>query len=200
MQRRRFMGLVASTVAVSSVALPPLVARAAEVREGVLGSADAPVTIIEYFSMTCPHCANFHKDTLPVLKERYIDTGKLRMLLRDFPLDRYALFAAVIAHCAGNERYPAFVDVFLETQQQWLGAEDPLAALKSLGQLGGLSVEQMDACLADEKMIDAVLQMRLEGEQTYNVNSTPSFIIGGKLYAGNNSPEGFAQLIDPLLP
>ncbi len=200
MQRRKFMGLVASTVAVSSLALPPLVARAAEVREGVLGRADAPVTIIEYFSLTCPHCANFHKNTLPVLKERYIDTGKLRMLLRDFPLDRYALFAAVIAHCAGNERYPAFVDVFFQTQQQWLGAEDPLAALKSLAQLGGLSVEQMDACLADEKMIDAVLQMRLEGEQTYNVNSTPSFIIGGKLYAGNNSPEGFARLIDPLLP
>ena len=197
MQRRDVLGILAAA-AVAGVM--PARAQVAEVKEGVLGSPDAPLTIIEYFSLTCPHCANFHRDTLPVLKERYIDTGKVRMLLRDFPLDRYALFAAVIAHCAGNDRYPAFVDVFFQTQQQWLSAPDPLAALKSLGQLGGLTMERMDACLADEKMIDAVLEMRLEGEQTYNVNSTPSFIIGGKLYAGNNSPEGFAQIIDPLLP
>ncbi len=199
MQRRVFVGLMTAAMAVPAVSGTAL-AQSVEVREGVIGSPDAPVTIIEYFSMTCPHCANFHKDTLPVLKERYVDTGKVRFLLRDFPLDRYALFAAVIAHCGGNARYPAFVDVFLETQQQWMNAADPLAALKSLGQLGGLTTEQMDACLADEKMIDAVLEMRLEGEQTYNVNSTPSFIIGGKLYAGNNSPEGFARIIDPLLP
>ena len=197
MQRRDVLGILAAAAVAGVV---PARAQVAEVKEGVLGRPDAPLTIIEYFSLTCPHCANFHRDTLPVLKERYIDTGKVRMLLRDFPLDRYALFAAVIAHCAGNDRYPAFVDVFLQTQQQWLSAPDPLAALKSLGQLGGLTMERMDACLADEKMIDAVLEMRLEGEQTYNVNSTPSFIIGGKLYAGNNSPEGFAQIIDPLLP
>ncbi len=199
MRRRVFMGFLAGVAAATAVP-GPIAAQGVEVREGVIGSAEAPLTIIEYFSMTCPHCANFHRDTLPVLKERYIDTGKVRILLRDFPLDRYALFAAVIAHCAGNDRYPTFVDVFLETQQQWMSAPDPLAALKSLGQLGGLTMEQMDACLADEKMIDAVLEMRLEGEQTYNVNSTPSFIIDGKLYAGNNSPEGFAQIIDPLLP
>lgn len=184
------------------VVLPTGTARAdaIEVREGVLGDPDAPVTIIEYFSLTCPHCAAFHKETLPALKQRYIDTGKVKLVLRDFPLDRFALFAAVIAHCAGPERYPAFVDVFLETQQQWARADDPVAVLKQIAQLGGLAPEQADACLADQTMIDAVLKMRLEGENTYKVQSTPSFIIGGKLYAGHNTPERFAELIEPLLP
>ncbi len=196
--RRSFVLAAGLTLA----ALPGMTARAGsvEVREGVLGDPEAPVTIVEYFSLTCPHCAAFHKETLPVLKERYIDTGKVKLVLRDFPLDRFALFAAVIAHCAGPERYPAFVDVFLETQQQWARADDPVAALKQIAQLGGLAPEQADACLSDETMIDAVLKMRLEGENTHNVQSTPSFVIGGRLYAGNNTPERFAELIDPLLP
>lgn len=181
-------------------AMPVAAARAREVREGVIGRADAPVTIIEYFSLTCPHCATFHRETLPVLKQRYIDTGKVKLVLRDFPLDRYALSGAVLAHCAGPERYPAFVDVFLETQQQWARANDPVAALKQIAQLGGLAPEQADACLADQAMLDAVLKMRLEGENVYGVASTPSFLIGGRLYAGNNTPERFAELIEPLLP
>jgi protein-disulfide isomerase len=196
--RRSFVLAAGVTLAT----LPAVTAHAGsvEVREGVLGDPDAPVTIIEYFSLTCPHCAAFHKETLPVLKERYIDTGKVKLVLRDFPLDRYALFAAVIAHCAGPERYPAFVDVFLGTQQQWARADDPVAALKQIAQLGGLAPEQADACLADETMVDAVLKMRLEGENTHDVQSTPSFVIGGRLYSGNNTPERFAELIDPLLP
>ena len=171
-----------------------------EVREGMLGDPDAPVTIIEYFSLTCRHCADFHKETLPVLKKRYIETGKVKLILRDFPLDRAALFAAVIAHCAGPERYPAFVEVFLETQEQWTRARDPVATLKQIAQLGGLSPAQADLCLADEAMIDAVLTMRLEGEQIYGIQSTPSFVIGGRLYAGHNTAERFAELIEPLLP
>jgi protein-disulfide isomerase len=197
-QRRRV--LMAAGVALAVLPTVAVRAGASEVREGVLGDPNAPVTIIEYFSLTCPHCAAFHKETLPVLKQRYIDTGKVKLVLRDFPLDRFALFAAVIAHCAGPERYPAFVDVFLETQQQWARADDPVAVLKQIAQLGGLAPEQADACLADQAMIDAVLKMRLEGENTYKVQSTPSFIIGGKLYAGHNTPERFAELIEPLLP
>lgn len=188
------------TSAAGLLALAAHPARAVEVREGLLGDPDAPVTVIEYFSLTCPHCAAFHRDTLPVLEERYIDTGKVKLVLRDFPLDRYALFAAVLAHCAGPKRYPAFVDVFLQTQQQWARADDPVAALKRIAQVGGLGPEQADACLADEQMIDAVLKMRLEGEQAHGVQSTPSFVVGGRLHAGNTTPERFAELVEPLLP
>ena len=174
-------------------------AQAATFGEGYLGDPNAPVTMIEYSSLTCPHCAEFHKDTLPALKERYIDTGKVRLVLRDFPLDESALKAAVIAHCAGPERYPSFVDVFFRQQQSWARANDPVQALKQLARLGGLSEARADACLADQALEKAVLQARLEGQQSFNIRSTPTFIIDGKAYPGSRSVEDFAAIIEPLL-
>ena len=149
--------------------------------------------------MTCPHCAAFHADTLPGLKARYIDTGKVRLVLRDFPLDQNALKAAMIAHCAGPERQPQFVEVFFAQQASWARAGDPVQALKQLAQLGGLGPAQVDACLADKALEDAVLQARLEGQEKYDIQSTPSFIIDGKTYAGDQSVDKFAAIIDPLL-
>lgn len=174
-------------------------ARAATVEEQVLGDPAAPVTIIEYASLTCPHCAAFHHSTLPALKERYIDTGKVKLVYRDFPLDQLALQAAVLAHCAGPERYFAFLDALFATQQTWARADDPIAALKQIARLGGLPEAQADACLADTAMQDAILQSRLEGEQKHDIRSTPSLIIDGKTYSGARSIDELAQLIDPLL-
>jgi protein-disulfide isomerase len=173
---------------------------AAELAEGSLGDPAAPVTMIEYSSLTCPHCAAFHTDTLPGLKQRFIDAGKLRLVVRDFPLDESALKGAMIAHCAGPERYVRFMDVFFAQQQSWARAADPVAALKQLAKLGGLGEEQVDACLADKALEEAVLQTRLSGQQTFNIRSTPTFIIDGKAYPGNRSVDEFAAIIEPLLP
>lgn len=173
--------------------------QAAEIVEGVVGDPAAPVTMIEYSSLTCPHCAAFHEQTLPGLKERYLDTGKVRLVIRDFPLDQNALRAAVIAHCAGPERYPAFVDVFFAQQESWATAEDPVRALKQLAKLGGLGEAEIDACLADRGMEEAILQMRLAGQQQFDIRSTPTFIIDGKAYPGNRTVDEFAAIIDPLL-
>ena len=101
----------------------------------ILGNPDAPVTIIEYASLTCPHCAQFHTEVLPELKERYIDPGKVRLIYRDFPLDQMALAAAALAHCAGPERYFSMLDVLFETQSNWAQADDPITAIKRLGKL-----------------------------------------------------------------
>ncbi len=195
--RRRM--LLATSLALVALTATGGRARAREVKEVVLGREDAPVTVIEYFSLTCPHCATFHRETLPVIREKYIDTGRVKWVLRDFPLDRYALVAAVLAHCAGPERYPAFVETFLETQSQWARSPDPVAALRTLARLGGLSDEEMDACLADEAMVDGVLRMRLEGERTWGVDSTPTFILGDRRHAGAIPPEEFEKLLQPLL-
>jgi protein-disulfide isomerase len=171
---------------------------AAEVGERAIGDENAPVTIIEYSSLTCPHCATFHNEVLPDLKEQYIDTGKVRMIFRDFPLNEPAVDAAVLAHCAGDDRYTGFLDVLFQTQPNWSSAANPRDALKQLGKLGGLSDSEMDACFNDESMQNAVLQSRLDGSNEHKVQSTPTFVINGEVYAGNRSIEEFAEIIDPL--
>jgi protein-disulfide isomerase len=170
-----------------------------ETAEHILGDPAAPVTIIEYASLTCPHCAAFHKETLPGLKERYIDTGKVKLNFQDFPLDENAVRAAMLTHCAGPERYYRFLDVFFAQQASWANARDPVAAIKQLAKLGGMSEEAINACLSDRSVEDTVLQARLEGQEKHGVRSTPSFIIDGKLYAGNRTVDEFAEIIDPLL-
>ena len=114
-------------------------AGAADMGELVLGNPNAPVTVIEYASLSCHHCAEFHAGTLPKLKERYIDTGKVKLVFRDFPLEQNALRAAMIARCAGPERRERFIDVFFKQQDGWSHAKDPTAALSQLAKLGGMS-------------------------------------------------------------
>ncbi|HET6518369.1 MAG TPA: DsbA family protein, partial [Geminicoccaceae bacterium] len=167
---------------------------------------DAPVTVIEYASLTCSHCAAFHNETLPALKERYIDTGKVRLVYRDFPLDQRALDAAAVAHCADPADYFTFLGVLFKNQASWANAQDHIPALVMLAKLGGLPEERVRACLADQALLDGILRERLTGQDEHDVRSTPSFVIGGETHAGNRpiedqgDVEGFASLIDPLLP
>jgi protein-disulfide isomerase len=197
----RLSGSLVAVLGLWTLVWLPLVlveSSAAEPAEQVLGDPNAPVTIIEYSSLTCPHCAQFHTDVLPELKERYIATGKVRMIYRDFPLDERALNAATLAHCAGPDRYFGFLDVLFQTQSTWAKADD-LSALKQLGRLGGLSEDQMAACLADEELSDGILKTRLDGQNEHDISSTPTFIIEGESYAGSRSVDDFSDLIDPLL-
>lgn len=165
-----------------------------------LGQKDAPITIIEYASLSCPHCAKFHEETLPALQEKYIATGKVRLIFREFPLERTAFWAAIIARCAGEERYFAFVDVFFKKQQSWFAAEDPFQALLKIARLGGLGAKDVKACSEDEALGDGILQTRLDGEQKHGVSSTPSFVIEGETYRGALTLEELEKIIEPLLP
>jgi protein-disulfide isomerase len=198
----RLSGGILAVIGLWTLVWLPLVlseGAAAEPREQILGDPDAPVTIIEYASLTCPHCAEFHNEVLPELKERYIAPGKVRLIYRDFPLDQMALAAAALAHCAGSDRYFSMLDVLFETQSSWARADDPIAALKRLGKLGGLTEEEMDACLADQELTDGILQTRLAGQNEFDISSTPTFVIDGKTYAGSRDVEEFSQLLEPLL-
>ncbi|MFN4275681.1 MAG: DsbA family protein [Ferrovibrio sp.] len=164
----------------------------------VIGKADAKVTIIEYASLTCPHCATFHAEVLPALKAEYLDTGKAKLIYRDFPLDNLAFAGAILARCGGPEKYFTFLNVLFAQQRQWATASDPKAALTQIGRLGGVSAEQFDRCLADKALGDYILNSRLEGNQKFNVNSTPTLIINGKTEAGVPSLDDLRKKLDAL--
>ncbi len=165
----------------------------------VMGKADAPVTIVEYASLTCPHCAKFHSDTLPGLKKEFIDTGKVRLVYRDFPLDNSALAASMVARCAGQARYFGFIHTFFASQSNWARSSNPVDALAKLALLGGMSKTDFDACLKNKEVGDAVLAQRLEGEKTYKVNSTPTLYINGGKYSGGLTLDQIRSLIGAML-
>ena len=167
--------------------------------ERMLGNAGAPVTIVEYASFTCPHCARFHADILPELKKAYIDAGKARLVFRDFPLDRSAFAASVVARCASAGRYYGVVDLLFREQPRWAGARDAMAALRRLATLAGISKKKLDACLKDEKLQNAILQQRLTATKKFNVTSTPTLIVNGAKYHGGLTLEQFRAVIDRAL-
>ena len=167
----------------------------------VLGKADAPVTIVEYASMTCPHCANFHKTTYPALKSKYIDTGKVRFVFREFPLDDLASAASMLARCAGKEdgaRAMALIDVLFASQDKW-AVRDPLPALLQISKQAGFSQATFDECLKDQKLYDNILAMRERGSKDYKVESTPTLFVNGKMVKGGVSMEELEKVMAPLL-
>jgi protein-disulfide isomerase len=166
----------------------------------ILGDPNAPITIIEYASMTCPHCAHFAHDVLPELKKKWIDTGKVKLVFRDFPLDSEAVRASMIARCAPPDRFYAFVETFFTDQDKWVTAPDFQGVLTRFAELGGMSKAQVDKCLADSKLEDRILNSRLVASKDLDVNATPTFFINGTKFAGDPTVEAFDKLLSTLLP
>jgi protein-disulfide isomerase len=164
----------------------------------ILGRPDAPITIVEYASMSCPHCAHFATTVLPELKKKWIDTGKAKLVLRDFPLDKLALRAAMIQRCASPDRFYAFVETLFADQQQWVMAEDAEAALARLAQLGGISRSAFDACLKDSALENFILQERLVAAKDLGVNATPTFFINGNKFSGEPTLAEFDKVLSGL--
>ena len=151
--------------------------------EKQLGKDDAKVTIIEYASMTCPHCAHFHETTLPELKTKYIDTGKVRLIFREFPFDPRAEAGFMLARCAGDNYFP-MVDVLFKQQQNWAAAENVKDAMFQLSKLAGFTQESFNSCLTDQKLLDQVRSVQKRGQDEFKVDSTPTFFINGQTYKG----------------
>jgi len=164
----------------------------------ILGHPEAPITIVEYASLTCPHCAHFANDILPEIKKEWIDTGKAKLVLRDFPLDEPALRAAMIARCAPPDRYYAFADTFFAAQEKWVRSTDYREALARLAKLGGMGKEEFDACLANTALENKIVEGRLKASQELEVNSTPTFFVNGSKLAGAPTLEEFEKLLSSL--
>ena len=151
----------------------------------VMGSADAPNTIVEYASMTCPHCAHFYNDVFPQVKEKYIDTGKARFVFREFPLDGLALAASMLARCAGNDRFYPMVDGLFETQETWaVPGEDGKQKLLLIAKQAGFSQDSYDKCVGDKELGNKVIEQRRRANEEFGVDSTPSFFVNGKRLKG----------------
>jgi protein-disulfide isomerase len=164
----------------------------------VLGKDDAPVTIVEYASMTCPHCAHFHETTLPALKTKYIDTGKARLIFREFPFDPRAEAGFMLARCSKDNYFP-MVDVLFKQQQTWAGSDNARDALLQISRMAGFTQESFEACLTDQKLLDDIRAVRNRGGEEFKVDSTPTFFINGKQYKGAMSIEQMSAIIDSML-
>lgn len=167
-----------------------------------LGSDKAPVTIVEYASMTCPHCAHFSETTFPELKKRYIDTGKVRFIFREFPFDKVAAAAFMLARCAGkqggSERYMAVVDTLFAKQLEWV-VNEPRAPLENIAKQFGFTDETFKQCLTNQKVLDGIEAVRDRAVQKLGVNSTPTFFVNGKKLVGDVGIDTLAKEIDPQL-
>ena len=177
------------------VALPAFAADKAWPIDKTLGKPDAPITIIEYASLTCSHCAEFEAKVWPQLTKEWLDTGKAKLIYRDYVWDGLAEAAAMISQCSGDRYFP-FVQTFFHSQANWLRSAQPMDSLKSIAKLGGMSSEQVDACLKDTSLLNQILARKDDAEKLYGVHSTPTFVINGKVY-DTVSPDyqSFVQLL-----
>ena len=172
--------------------------KAGPLGDKVLGSDSAPVTIVEYASVTCPHCATFHQKTYPALKSKYIDTGKVKLIFREFPTQPAAVATAgfMLARCAEDKYYP-MLDAIFSQQQSW--AQDPYNGLLRIARQAGFSQEKFDACLKDQKLAEQIQAVAQRGNEEFKVESTPTFFINGKKYVGALSMPELEKIIEPLL-
>ncbi len=162
-----------------------------------LGRDDAPIQVIEFFSMTCSHCASFHTNTFPEVKTRLIDEGVVRFEMRAFPLDGLALRAHAMARTVSVEKYFPLVNMLLEKQSSWAGAADPIDALRKLGRLAGISSSEFDATMRNRPLLESIVQMRQDAVQDFDVKATPSFVINNETtISGSLSFEEFAEKIN----
>ncbi len=164
-----------------------------------LGAKDAPVTMIEYASMTCTHCAAFHAETFPTLKTKYIDTGKVRFTLREFPLDPLATAGFMLARCSGPDKRYAMIDLMFTQQKNWAFVDKPVEALASTVKQAGISQADFESCLKNQGLYDQVNGVRDRAAEKFTVDATPTFFINGKKHAGELNVAELDKLMAPFV-
>ena len=163
--------------------------------EHILGDKAAPITIIEYSSLTCPHCASFHDRTLPELEEKWITPGKVNLAYRHFPLDRVALAAALISDCLPEGRFFKFVELLFAKQSSWARSQDVLGELRKFAKFAGMSDEAFDACLRDQEALNRIQERQVAGRDAFEISATPTFMVGEQKIQGAQPIEVFEDVL-----
>jgi protein-disulfide isomerase len=187
----------APPVAVAATTPDAKILLAIQPSDHVMGDPKAAITMIEYASLTCPHCAAFNSTVLPQIEEKWVKTGKVKLIYRDFPLDQVAIKAAQLAECAGNDKYYAVLDMMFRGQGTWAAAQDPIAELSKSLRIAGMGENEVKACLANDAVANAVIA-DYRGGETLGVNSTPTIFINGEQFKGARSLEEFDALFGKL--
>lgn len=177
-----------------------LAASSRSLDDKIMGDQNSPVTVIVYSSLTCPHCATFHTVILPKFKAQYIDTGKVKLIYRDFPLDPLATVAAMLTRCTScDEVYFRFLDALFASQVSWIKTNKPRQVLVTLAKLGGMTDMDVERCFSDAALLDGLNSVKSEASSKYGVNAAPSFIINGKTHVGIESYEVLSALVETQL-
>ena len=155
--------------------------------------------MIEFASLTCGHCARFHNEVMPTIKEKYINNGKIFFTYKDFPLDKFALKASIISRCSGNKNYFSFLDVFYKKQSSWTRSQDPFKSLLKIAKIGGLKDEEIKVCVGNKSIEDGLLKDRLQSSKKYDITATPTIYLNGKKYTGDLTLEALELKINSLL-
>ena len=164
-----------------------------------MGNESAPIKMIEFASLTCGHCAKFHNEVFPKLKKDYIDNGKIYFTYQDFPLDKFALKASVIARCSGKEKYFSFLKVLYKKQKDWTSSQDPFKSLLKIAKLGGLKNDEIKVCVSNKSIEDGILKNRLNSTKKFEIKATPTIYINGKKYDGDLTYEALKLKLDSLI-
>ena len=167
--------------------------------EKKIGTEAANIEIIEFASLTCGHCAKFHNEVFPKIKKEFIDTGKVSFVYKDFPLDKFALKASVIARCSGKEKYFSFLKVLYKKQKDWTRSQDPFKSLLKIAKLGGLKNDEIKVCVSNKSIEDGILKKRLNSTKKFEITATPTIYINGKKYNGDLTFEALKLKLDSLI-
>lgn len=206
--RRQFLGQVGvGSLAIGAVSMLPRSAQAADtvdlaallkpgpLGDNMMGDPKAPISVVEYMSLTCSHCKHFHDTTWKPFKEKYIDTGKVHFIMRDFPLDPLATAAVMLAHSAPNDNFFPMIDLLFDQQEKWAFVENPVPALLDLSKQVGFTQETFELTLKNQALLDAVNAVKDRGANEFGVNSTPTFFINGARHPGALSIEEMDKLL-----
>lgn len=199
LSRRRLLGLGIGGLGLA--VLPPRAARAdvdlaTALSPRVIGDPDAPLHMAEYFSLSCSHCANFHKGTFQQIKQDWIDTGRMRFEFRDFPLQGPAIFAHALARAVPEDAYAGMIDVLLTQQKQWAGSDDPVSELSKIARIAGIGKDRFIEIIENRPLLEGIVAIAQEGYSTWGVNSTPSFVINDQNIVRGDV--GYEKFLDAL--